>query len=383
MKIVTVYGARPQFIKAAPISEAIAAHNREVGGSQARMEEVCVHTGQHYDQAMSAAFFATLGLRDPDYNLEVGSGSHGWQLGEMMKRLEPILLEQTPDAVLVYGDTNSTLAAALMASRLHIPVAHVEAGMRSFDRRMPEETNRILTDHLSSLLFVPAGVGVRNLCKEGITRGVYLVGNVMFEAARRHLRIAEKSSDVLQRLRLAPKQFALVTVHRAENTDDVERLKEIVSALAQISRTLPVVWPVHPRATANVRDLAKTLPETSRLQLIEPAGYLDMLLLEKNARVILTDSGGVQEEAMWAQVPCVTLRHETEWVETVELGWNQLGGTSKDSILTAFERALESRPAAAVVSITAVSASKQIVEHLSRFLRERARASGAPCVSSS
>lgn len=383
MRIVTVYGARPQFIKAAPVSEAIAAHNRQTGNSDARIEEICVHTGQHYDEAMSGAFFAVLGLREPDYNLEVGSGSHGWQLGEMMKRLEPVLLQEKPDAVLVYGDTNSTLAAALMASRSQFPVVHVEAGLRSFDRRMPEETNRILTDHLASLLFAPTETAVRNLRMEGITEGVHLVGDVMFEAARRHLKIAEKSSDVMQRLGLAPKQFALATVHRPGNVDDPDQLREIFFALAGIGRSLPVVWPVHPRLAANLESLAGSVPDSSRLQLIGPAGYLDMLLLEKNARVILTDSGGVQKEAMWAEVPCVTLRNETEWVETVESGWNHLGGTSKDTIIAAFERALPGHPQTGGAFHHVGSASNQIVERLCNFHRERRHAPGTQCVSSS
>ena len=384
MKIITVYGARQQFIKAAPVSEAIAAHNRQAAEREERLEEVFVHTGQHYDSSMSATFFAELGLRDPNYNLEVGSGSHGWQLGEMMKRIEPILLEQNPDALLVYGDTNSTLAASLMASRLHIPVAHVEAGLRSYDHRIPEETNRLLTDHLSSLLFAPTETAVRSLRKEGITEGVHLVGDVMYEAALHHMKIAEKSSNVLQRLGLAPKQFALATLHRAENADDPERLRGMISALVEISRSLPVVWPVHPRTAASLHALTESLPDATRLKRIEPAGYLDMLLLEKNARVILTDSGGVQKEAMWAETPCVTMRQETVWIETVEAGWNHVGGTSKDTILAAFERALHSRPKAGGAPEGGAHPSRKIVELLCTFLRERARsrATGVQCVCS-
>jgi UDP-N-acetylglucosamine 2-epimerase len=382
MKIVTVFGARPQFIKAAPVSEAIAARNRQSRDTSPRIEEVYVHTGQHYDSSMSGVFFAALGLREPDYNLEVGSGSHGWQLGEMVKRLEPVLQEQRPGMVLVYGDTNSTLAGALMASRLQIALAHVEAGLRSFDRRMPEETNRLLTDHLSSLLFAPTEAAVQNLRKEGITQGVHQVGDVMWEAAVRHLKIAQDTSDVLHRLGLAPKQYALATVHRAETADNEQQLSEIVDALAAISASLPVVWPVHPRTAANLKALSKRLHAAPRLQLTGPASYLDMLLLEKNARVILTDSGGVQKEAMWAEVPCVTLRNETEWVETVQAGWNRLGGVRRETILKAFGEALNSRPHAAHAPHGGIGAAGRIAERVWDFLLERSRVAGDSCVSS-
>jgi UDP-N-acetylglucosamine 2-epimerase len=325
MKVVTVVGARPQFIKCAPVSREL----RTVA------TEILVHTGQHYDDNMSAVFFRELNLPAPDYNLGVGSGPHGAQSGEMLKRIEEVLLEEKPDAVLVYGDTNSTLAGALAAAKLHIAVAHVEAGLRSFNRRMPEEINRVVTDHLSSFLFCPTETAVKNLAREGITQGVSLVGDVMYDALLYNSRIATERSTILKQLRLQPKSYLLATVHRAENTDDVARLQNIVQAFTTLSAIHPLVWPVHPRTrhVLQSRGLLKTSNHT--LLLIDPVSYLDMLLLEKEAKGILTDSGGVQKEACWFRVPCVTLREETEWVETVQAGWNTLAGTNPDFIVSA------------------------------------------------
>lgn len=328
MKIATVVGARPQFIKCAPVSLEL----RKVAA------EVLIHTGQHYDGNMSRVFFQELCIPEPDYNLGVGSGPHGAQSGEMLKRIEEVLLEERPDAVLVYGDTNSTLAGALAAAKLHIPVAHVEAGLRSFNRRMPEEINRVVTDHLSSLLFCPTKTAVNNLAQEGITQGVRLVGDVMYDALLCNIQIAEETSTILKRLQLQPKAYFLATVHRAENTDDIGRLQAIVQAFAEISALHPVIWPVHPRTqqVLKVHNLLYSINHA--LRLIDPASYLDMLLLEKEAKVILTDSGGVQKEAFWLGIPCVTLREETEWVETVQAGWNTLVGTDTDHIVAAATR---------------------------------------------
>lgn len=331
MKLLDIVGARPQFIKVGPILRAIAKHNRE--HPQRAIHEVLVHTGQHYDYTMSRVFFEELELKEPDYHLGVGSGTHGSQTGEMLKRIEDVLLKEKPDLVMVYGDTNSTLAGALAAAKLHIPVAHVEAGLRSFNKTMPEEINRVLTDHISDLLFCPTQTAVENLEREGITKGVHLVGDVMYDSVLYNVQLAEKRSEILERLHLQPKGYALATVHRAENTDHPERLRSIFQALETIAADgLPVVVPLHPRTRKRLSAL--NLP-FNRLQIIEPVSYLEMLLLEKSAKIILTDSGGVQKEAFFFKVPCVTVRDETEWVETVELGWNVLVGCDPERIVEA------------------------------------------------
>jgi UDP-N-acetylglucosamine 2-epimerase len=325
MKVVTVVGARPQFIKCAPLSRRL----REVA------VEVLVHTGQHYDSNMSSLFFRDLEIPEPDYNLGVGSGTHGEQSGEMMKRIETVLLNEKPDYVLVFGDTNSTLAGALAAAKLCIPVAHVEAGLRSFNRRMPEEINRVVTDHLSSLLFCPTQKSVGNLAREGITQGVHLVGDVMYDALLINSRRAEEKSTLRERLGLQPKAYYLATVHRAENTDDPELLDAIVEGLARIGRIFTVVWPVHPRTKKALKAYGLEQRDGGSFRILNPISYLDMLSLEKQAKSILTDSGGVQKEAYWLEVPCITLRQETEWVETVESGWNTLAGTDPGTIFAA------------------------------------------------
>lgn len=359
MKLVDIVGARPQFIKLAPILKSIERHNRE--HSECPLQEVLVHTGQHYDYELSQVFFDELGLKAPNYHLGVGSGTHGYQTGEMLKRIEEVLLKEKPDWVMVYGDTNSTLAGALAAAKLHIPVAHVEAGLRSFNRKMPEEINRILTDHLSDVLFCPTETSVHNLKNEGFTTianngrliplyatdyeprttshgpVVLNTGDVMYDAVLQYAELAEAKSGILKRLELGPKGYALATIHRAENTDDHARLRRIFAGLEAIAREgLPVVFPVHPRTRkqTEVIDLGLTA-----VRLIEPVSYLDMLILEKNARVILTDSGGVQKEAFFFRVPCVTLREETEWVETVETGWNVLVGCDLERTVRAALRA--------------------------------------------
>ncbi len=335
MKIVTIVGARPQFIKAAPVSRAIQKHNRKGHGTQ--ITEIIVHTGQHYDDKMSAIFFRDLDLPDPNVNLDVGSGPHGWQTAQMLMRIEEVFMAQKPDMVLVYGDTNSTLAGALASVKLHIPLAHVEAGLRSFNREMPEEHNRVVSDHLSNLLFCPTQTAIKNLEHEGITKGVHCVGDVMYDSVLFNINFVEKRSHILKQYNLEPKQYALATVHRAENTDAPERLKAILNALEEItSNGLPVILPLHPRTQNKISDF--NLSHNS-LQLIDPISYLDMLILEKQAKVILTDSGGVQKEAYWFKVPCVTLRAETEWLETVESGWNVIVGSESMSIIKAVEQA--------------------------------------------
>lgn len=337
MKVVDVVGARPQFIKLAPILKAIERYNQQCPGRL--IQEVLVHTGQHYDYAMSQVFFDELGLKAPDYHLGVGSGTHAYQTGEMLKRIEEVLLKEKPDLVMVYGDTNTTLAGALAAVKLHIPVAHVEAGLRSFNKKMPEEINRILTDHVSDLLFCPTQTAVENLRREGIEKGVYLVGDVMYDAVLLYLGLAEEKSQILKQMGLKPKSYALATVHRAENTDQPERLRAIFAGLEGLAKEgLPVILPLHPRTRKQLNALSI---HPKKVKVLDPVSYLDMLALEKNARVILTDSGGVQKEAFFFRVPCVTLREETEWVETVEAGWNTLAGCDPGKMIWA---ALEARP---------------------------------------
>ncbi len=331
MKICSIVGARPQFIKAAVVS-------REIRKSD---EEILIHTGQHYDDAMSARFFRELEIPEPDYDLEVGSHSHGKQTGLMLERIEEVLEKETPDLLLVYGDTNSTLAGAMAAAKLLIPVGHVEAGLRSFNRRMPEEINRLLTDHISNLLFCPTRTAVDNLEKEGISRGVHMTGDVMYDALKFYL---EKVSagEVLKKYRLEAGRYLLLTVHRAESTDDPSRLAAIISALSGLEET--VFFPVHPRTRKVLRESG--LQPGVNVILADPVGYLEMLALESRARMILTDSGGVQKEAYLSGVPCVTLRDETEWVETVEAGWNVLTGADREAITSAVEsfRHTSSRP---------------------------------------
>ncbi len=321
MRVVTVLGARPQFIKAAPLSKTL----------RLKHTEKLVHTGQHYDHGMSDVFFEQMGIPAPDYMLGIGSKGHGAQTGEMLAGVEEILLAEKPDWVLVYGDTNSTLAGALAAAKLHIPVAHVEAGLRSFNKLMPEEINRVLTDHVSSLLFCPTDQAVSNLAQEGITKGVVRTGDVMADAFLFHTgRLAETRPP----LGLEPGSYLLATIHRAENTDNPSRLQGIFKAFAEI--TGRIVLPLHPRTRKVLENSGAIVP--ANVQIIEPVGYLEMVMLEKGASIILTDSGGVQKEAYFSQVPCVTLRDETEWVETLNTGWNVLAGANPEKIVQAVER---------------------------------------------
>ncbi len=315
MRLITIVGARPQFIKAAAVSRQI---DRTPG-----ISEILVHTGQHYDKNMSDVFFRELDIPRPDYNLGVGSGTHGVQTAAMLQQIEGIILDQRPDWVLVYGDTNSTLAGALAAAKLHVPVGHVEAGLRSFNRRMPEEINRVVTDHISDMLFAPTESAVANLRNEGITgQKVQLVGDVMYDAALYYRDRAASRSRVLEQIGLAPKAYVLVTIHRADNTDNPERLRAIMDALTVVGAKYDIVFPVHPRTHKALAEL--NYGASNSVRLIPPVGYLDMVKLEQNARLVVTDSGGVQKEAFFFGVPCITLREETEWTELVELGWNTL-----------------------------------------------------------
>lgn len=417
MKIATIVGARPQFIKAAAVSRAIAAYNRPASGApvpappssspvapdsayltpaasrpspdSGPITEVLIHTGQHYDDGMSAVFFRELEIPEPQYNLGVGSGTHGRQTGQMLAAIEEVLLAEKPAWVLIYGDTNSTLAGALAAAKLHIPVAHVEAGLRSFNRRMPEEINRVVADRLSTLLLCPSQVAADNLAAEGIVKNVVITGDVMADALQFAAAKAATRSDILARLGLQPRRYLLATVHRAENTDDPDRLESIMKALIALAKEETVVLPLHPRTrkilaaslpatlmysaaplTSNAASLmyivapltsnnASSLPSAApsaatppalspapspappaappaaALRIIDPIGYFDSIALQKSARLLLTDSGGMQKEAYWLRVPCVTLRDETEWVETVASGWNILAGADHDKIMEA------------------------------------------------
>ncbi|MCH9022751.1 MAG: UDP-N-acetylglucosamine 2-epimerase (non-hydrolyzing) [Planctomycetes bacterium] len=337
MKIVTVVGARPQFIKAAAVSRAVAKHNRAC--PDRCIEERIVHTGQHYDNNMSQVFFDELEIPKPDYHLGVSGGGHGVQTGRMLEQLEPVVMKEGPDLILVYGDTNSTLAGALVAAKLHVPLAHVEAGLRSFNRRMPEEINRVLTDHVSDYLFCPTETARKNLVREGITSGIYECGDVMMDCILYYRSKAQGMvSNLLEEFRVQAKSYYLATIHRAENTDDADRLRSIFSALGEIStRKNPTLVPLHPRTKKKLSELEIVIPE--HIRILPPISYLQMIALEGEAVVILTDSGGVQKEAYMHKVPCITLRDETEWVETVQSGWNVLAGADRPRMVAAVEQA--------------------------------------------
>ena len=312
MKIVTVIGARPQFIKATVVSRQLR--------KKKHFKEIIVHTGQHYDDNMSEIFFKELGIPKPSYNLGIGSDYQGAQAGRMLEAVENVLLKEKPGCVLVYGDTNSTLAGALAAAKLHIPIAHVEAGLRSFNRDMPEEINRVVADAVSDILFAPTKTAVNNLLREGIDRTrIKLVGDVMYDVALYYGQIAEHRNSILKSLGLTKKDYILSTIHRAENTDNQVRLRAIIGGLNEVAKNIRVILPLHPRTRSYLR---KFKISTGNINIIDPVGYLDMIILEKDTRLIATDSGGVQKEAFFYKVPCVTLRTETEWVELVELGWN-------------------------------------------------------------
>ena len=321
--VCTIVGARPQFIKAAPVSRALTASFREV----------FIHTGQHYDYGMSDVFFQEMEMRPPDFHLGAGGGTHAEQTGKMLIEIEKILSAVKPDYVLVYGDTNSTLAGALAAAKAQIPLAHVEAGLRSYNRAMPEEINRVLTDHVSSLLFCPTEAAIANLAKEGITKGVHRVGDVMYDALLHNLALARKRSTILQSFGLEKGTYVLATVHRAANTDDPARMTAILDALSSLSTQ--VIFPVHPRTRRMIQETG--LSVLGNVKMVEPVGHFDVLILQENANCILTDSGGMQKEAYLLGVRCITLREETEWMETVQTGWNKLTGVDAEAIRGAFE----------------------------------------------
>lgn len=340
--IITIVGARPQFIKAAMLSRAISIMNRQ----ELRFKEELIHTGQHYDENMSRIFFSEMGILKPTWQLHCGNDTHGTMTGKMLIDIEKILIENRPDYVIVYGDTNSTLAGALAASKLHIPVVHIEAGLRSFNKTMPEELNRILTDHLSTLLCCPTVTAIKNLHEENIKNGVYHVGDIMYDAAIHFADQAERYSTILQTQSLKPKEFILCTVHRAENTDNETRLSQIIKAFKEISEQgVKIIFPLHPRTKSWLKkySLMNVLQNCPNILLTEPLGFLDMVMLERNAQAILTDSGGIQKEAYFHHTPCITLREETEWTETIESGWNQLAGSNAEQIIKCLSTPTEHR----------------------------------------
>jgi UDP-N-acetylglucosamine 2-epimerase len=365
-----VVGARPQFVKAAAVSRAVQAHN--AAGLNPEVREFVVHTGQHFDDCMSGVFFRELGISPPAVNLAVGAGGHGRQTGRMLELLEDVFLREKPAQVVVYGDTNSTLAGVLAAAKLRIPVAHVEAGLRSFNRRMPEEINRIVADSLADVLLCPSHTAVANLRREGASGDVHLVGDVMYDSMVHYLAEAEEASGVLGHLGLRPGEYYLATVHRSENADDPERLARIVAGLEASS--LPVILPLHPRTRRTFSGAVSR--RLGVVRTIDPVGYLDMLMLERHARAILTDSGGVQKEAYWMGVPCITLREETEWTELVDEGWNWLAGADEERIRAGMawaESILRGKARRAVYGEG--RAAERIVAILSGEGRSRARSS--------
>jgi UDP-N-acetylglucosamine 2-epimerase len=333
MRMMSIVGARPQFVKLAAVCRAVA--RRAAAGTA--IEDFIVHTGQHYDPGMSDVFFSELAIPAPDVDLGIGSGTHGAQTARMLEGIERLLLERRPDAVVVYGDTNSTVAGALAASKLHVPVVHVEAGLRSFNRAMPEELNRIATDHLSDLLLAPTPAAMRNLQAEGLAPRAVFVGDVMLDSVRHALGVARERSRIVGELGLQPGRFAVATVHRADNTEP-PRLRALLDVLNELAdRNWPVVFPVHPRTDKVIRTALADWTASPRLRLVAPLGYLDMLALVDASRLVLTDSGGLQKEAFFVGRPCVTLRDETEWEETVEAGGNIVAGIGRDRILAAVE----------------------------------------------
>lgn len=316
-KIITIVGARPQFIKCAPVSKEIRKH----------FEEILVHTGQHYDEKMSSNFFDELNIPKPNYNLGIGGGSQVSQLAQMISKIENAIIKVEPEVMMVYGDTTSTLAGALAANKMGVKLAHIEAGLRSFNRTMPEEHNRVLTDHLSDFLFVPSNNAINNLKRENITKGVYNTGDVMFDAVLANVGVAERFSNILKTQRLVKNKYYFATLHRPYNVDDISTLSSILSVFNKLN--YPVVMPIHPRTQNNIRD--NKLKLGSNVIGIEPIGYLDSIALQKNALKVITDSGGIQKEAYYLDVPCVTLRPETEWIETVEIGANVLVSKREES----------------------------------------------------
>ena len=364
MKILTVVGARPQFIKAAVVSRAIEEYNRKALKGE-RIEEVLVHTGQHYDDNMSEVFFRQMQIPLPSYHLGISGGSHGTMTGRMLQALESLMLEENPDIVLVYGDTNSTLAGALASAKMHIPVAHVEAGLRSFNMRMPEEVNRILTVRVSQWLFCPTETAVKNLEREGVAEWpgvqVHNVGDVMYDAALFYGQMAVAGPVVAELLERYQDGFYLATVHRQENTDNSQRLTSIITALEEIAERVPVILPLHPRTNKHLIGIGLSM---ENVNCVEPVGYFDMLCLLDNCRAVFTDSGGIQKEAYFFHKPCITLRDETEWVELVEYGYNLLVGSSKKKIIDAEQNWISKSRAFSIPLYGDGKAGKKIVKLL-------------------
>jgi len=373
MKLITVIGARPQFIKAAVVSRALTIYNQGVNRSSLQINEKIVHTGQHYDINMSQIFFKELEIPEPEYNLDIGSGSHGEMTGAMIQKIEEVLLKEKPDCVLVYGDTNSTLSGALSAVKLHIPVAHVEAGLRSYNRRMPEEINRLVTDHISDILFCPTEQAIVNLRAEGIVseekqdgplhkidnrhRKVVLVGDVMLDSAFYHRQFSIKPEFEL------PEKFILATLHRAENTDNLDRLKKIFKAFEKISVETDIILPLHPRTKKRITGLISH-SSISKLRIVEPVSYREMIYLLEKCSLVMTDSGGLQKEAFFFKKPCVTLRDETEWTELVTLGYNSIAGSDTKQILDAVHIMLNKKIDSTVNLYGKGDAGKRIVKIL-------------------
>jgi len=361
IRVLSVVGARPQFVKAAVVSRAMHEYSE--------IEELIVHTGQHYDHEMSDVFFEELAIPRPAYNLAVGSGSHGAQTGAMLAKIEEVILEEKPDWVLIYGDTNSTLAAALAASKLHIPVAHVEAGLRSFNMRMPEEQNRVVADHLSTLLLTPTAAADANLAKEGIAESkIRWVGDVMYDAALYAGQREQVGPSILERLGLEADRYILSTIHRAENTDVPMRIEAILAGLAEIAETQTILMPLHPRTCKLIAEDEQLKKLAEKLKIVPPVGYLEMAALEANTALVVTDSGGVQKEAYFHQKPCVTLRDETEWTELVDLGWNRVQSPlSQKAVADAVGAALGTTGETGMAPYGDGQAGKKIVETIAAF----------------
>jgi len=352
MKIVSVVGARPQFIKCSELSRCIREEH----------QEIIIHTGQHYDPEMSSVFFKELDIPQPDYNLEIGSGTHGKQTGEMLSLIEAVIVREKPDLVIVYGDTNSTLAGALAATKIHIPVAHVEAGLRSFDRTMPEEINRVLTDHISDLLFCPNEPSKENLIEEGVRSGIHVTGDVMADSIER---MKDHPTDIVSRLNMKPKGYAVLTIHRPQNTDNQQNMKQILSGIARYPNT--VIFPMHPRTVKALKNYGFWVSMPLNIRTIKPLGYPDMITLMKNADRIITDSGGMQKEAYMLGVPCVTLRTTTEWTGTVCGCWNRLVGSDSGNI----SDALTNEPTDQQKELFPVGASRKIADIISNWGESR------------
>jgi len=364
MRVVSIVGARPQFVKVATLARSLDRHN-SLGREP--IDSLIVHTGQHYDPEMADIFFEELNIPRATFNLGVGSALHGRQTGLMLEKLERVLLETRPDMVVTYGDTNSSVAGALAAAKLRMPAAHVEAGVRSFNRRMPEEVNRVVADHLSSMLFAPTKTAVRNLLREGVDEtAIHHVGDVMLDASLHFRQVAERESNILAKMQLTPRSYCLATIHRAENTSEAAVLKELLDILRALSRTLPVVLPLHPRTRDAVRQFGLEKSLEGIAHVVEPVGFLDIMMLESAAALIVTDSGGMQKEAYFFHVPCVTLRGETEWTELVECGFNFLAGGSRDVALRVAQEALAAKPDWIIQLYGAGDASRRIAALLAR-----------------